>query len=220
MTSPKEETMTADTPTAGAGRSAWTPRDTALVAVFAALVAASAFVPGISIGGVGVPITIQTLVIALTGLVLGGRRAFAAVLLYVVLGLAGLPIFSQGRAGLGVMAGPSAGYIVAFPLVAGLTGFFASHVLRRGLKPRTLWFFLAALVSSLVLTHTLGPVGIMLNAKVTLAQGFIADLPFYPGDILKDVLAAVLATALHRAFPDILLRRVARRAQPETGADA
>ncbi|MFJ3956635.1 biotin transporter BioY [Arthrobacter sp. NPDC090010] len=220
MTQLNEESMSTATPPATTNRPGWTPRDLALVAVFAALVAASAFVPGISIGGVGVPITIQTLAIVLTGLVLGGRRAFAAVLLYVVLGLAGLPIFSQGRAGLGVLAGPSAGYIVAFPLVAALAGFFASKILQRGLKPRALWFFVAALGSSVLLTHTLGPLGIMLNAKTSLGQAFVADLAFYPGDVLKNIVAAILAVTLHRAFPDILLRRAQRTIATDAGADA
>ncbi|WP_144628483.1 biotin transporter BioY [Arthrobacter woluwensis] len=218
----KEETVTEQTPLpAGGTRSTerWGARDLALVAVFAALVAASALVPGISIGGVGVPITIQTLAVVLTGLVLGGPRAIAAVGLYVVLGLAGLPIFSQGRAGLGVLAGPSAGYIIAFPLVAGLAGLLATRVLRKRLKPRTLWFFLAAFGSSLLLTHTLGPLGIMINGRTSLSAAFLADLAFYPGDILKNLVAAPLAVALHRAFPDILLRRAAAQGAPAPASD-
>jgi biotin transport system substrate-specific component len=58
--------------------------------------------------------------------------------------------------------------------------------------------------------HSLGVAGIALNTKATLGQAFLSDLVFYPGDIIKNILAAVIAVALHRAFPDILVRRVRR----------
>ena len=75
-------------------RNRWNATDLGLIAVFAALVAGSALIAAIPVGGLGVPITLQTLAVMLTGLALGPARAFAAVGLYVLLGLAGLPIFS------------------------------------------------------------------------------------------------------------------------------
>ena len=105
--------------TVSGARKRWNATDLGLIAVFAALVAGSALVPGLAVNGFGVPITFQTLAVMLTGLVLGAGRGFAAVGLYVLLGLAGLPIFSQGRSGRGILAGPSAGYIIAFPIAAG-----------------------------------------------------------------------------------------------------
>jgi biotin transport system substrate-specific component len=188
----------------------WNATDLGLIAVFAALVAGSALVPGLAVNGFGVPITFQTLAVMLTGLVLGPGRGFAAVGLYVLLGLAGLPIFSQGRSGLGILAGPSAGYILAFPIAAGIVGWLATVVIRRTIKARALWFFLAATVTSVVVVHSLGIAGIALNTKATLGQAFLSDVVFYPGDIIKNILAAVIAVALHRAFPDILVRRVKR----------
>lgn len=201
-------------------RPRWGATDLGLIAVFAALVAGAALVPGLALNGFGVPITFQTLAVMLTGLVLGPGRGFAAVGLYVLLGLAGLPIFSQGRSGLGVLAGPSAGYILAFPLAAALVGWLATVVIRRTAKARALWLFLAATATSVLVVHSLGVAGIALNSKATLEQAFLSDLVFYPGDVVKNVLAAGIAVALHRAFPDILVRRVrrARTATPETRA--
>ncbi|WP_324641925.1 biotin transporter BioY [Pseudarthrobacter sp. LT1] len=199
-------------------RRRWNGTDLGLIAVFAALVAGAALVPGLALNGFGVPITFQTLAVMLTGLVLGPARGFAAVGLYTLLGLAGLPIFSQGRSGLAILAGPSAGYIIAFPIAAAVVGWLATVVIRRTTKARALWFFLAATVTSVVFVHTLGVLGIALNSKATLEQAFLSDLVFYPGDIIKNLLAAAVAVALHRAFPDVLVRRVRRRNQPAQSA--
>lgn len=193
----------------GRPRRRWNATDLGLIAVFAALVAVSAIVPAIPVGALGVPITVQTLAVMLTGLALGPGRAFAAVGLYVLLGLAGLPIFSGGRGGLGVLAGPSAGYILAFPLAAAAVGWLAAVVLRRTTgKVRALALFAAAMAGSIVIVHTLGVLGLMVNARLGLSQAVLADLAFYPGDVIKNVLAVTVALALHKAFPDLLVRRV------------
>ncbi|MEE2523067.1 biotin transporter BioY [Pseudarthrobacter sp. J75] len=195
--------------TPSARRQRWNATDLGLIAVFAAIVAGAALVPGIPLA-VGVPITLQTLAVMLTGMVLGPARAFAAVGLYTLLGLAGLPIFSGGRSGLGILAGPSAGYILGFTLAATVVGFLSVQVLRRTRKLRALWFFAAAMATSIVCIHSLGVAGIVLNTGATFQQAFLADLAFYPGDILKNILAALIAVSLHRAFPDILVRRAVR----------
>lgn len=211
-------TVDTTTKNTGQARRRWNGTDLGLIAVFAALVAAAALVPGLALNGFGVPITFQTLAVMLTGLVLGPARGFAAVGLYTLLGLAGLPIFSQGRSGLAILAGPSAGYIIAFPVAAFVVGWLATLVIRRTTKARALWFFLSATATSIVFVHTLGVIGIAMNSKATLEQAFMSDLVFYPGDIIKNVLAAAIAVALHRAFPDVLVRRVRRRALPAESA--
>lgn len=191
-----------------ARRRRWNATDLGLIAVFAALVAGSALVAAIPVGGLGVPITLQTLAVILTGLALGPGRAFAAVGLYTLLGLAGLPIFSGGRSGLGILAGPSAGYIIAFPLAAAAVGWLAAVVIRRTVKYRGVFLFVAAMITSIVVVHGLGVLGMMVNAKLDLSKAFLADLAYYPGDIIKNVLAVTVALALHKAFPDLLVRRV------------
>lgn len=212
------KTSTAVNSGLSAGRRRWNATDLGLIAVFAALVAGAALVPGLAVNGFGVPITFQTLAVMLTGLVLGPGRGFAAVGLYTLLGLAGLPIFSQGRSGLGILAGPSAGYIIAFPIAACLVGWLATVVIGRTTKARALWLFLSATVTSIAVVHSLGVAGIAVNTKATLEQAFVSDLVFYPGDIVKNILAAIIAVALHRAFPDILVRRVKRSAQQPANA--
>ena len=198
-------------------RNRWNATDLGLIAVFAALVAGSALIAAIPVGGLGVPITLQTLAVMLTGLALGAGRAFAAVGLYLLLGFAGLPIFSGGRGGLGVLAGPSAGYIIGFLLAATTVGWLTVVVLGRTAtrtgRLRPILLFAAAMVSSIVFVHGLGVLGMMVNARLDFSKAFLADLAFYPGDIIKNILAVSIVLALHRAFPDLLLRRV-RTADP------
>ena len=71
--------------------------DLSLIAVFAGFIAALAIMPAVSLGGVAVPFTFQTLGIYITAQVLGGKRATASVALYLLVGFAGLPIFARGR---------------------------------------------------------------------------------------------------------------------------
>lgn len=220
------ETTGSDAATRARQRNRWNATDLALIAVFAALVAGSALIAAVPVAGLGVPITVQTLAVMLTGLALGPGRAFAAVGLYVLLGLAGLPIFSGGRSGLGVLAGPSAGYIIGFVFAATAVGWLSALVLRRTAgrpgRGRPALLFAAAMVSSIIFVHGLGILGVMLNAKLDFSKAFLGDLVFYPGDVIKNVLAVTIALTLHKAFPDLLLRRVqtVRPAGPAAGSSS
>ncbi|WP_256451831.1 biotin transporter BioY [Leucobacter allii] len=93
-----------DAPQAHAPRRRSVATDLALVATFAALIAVCSIIPGISLGPAAV--TLQTLAILLTGAVLGATRGLLAVLLYIAVGAAGLPIFSGGAAGLAPSPAP------------------------------------------------------------------------------------------------------------------
>ncbi|GGA10441.1 hypothetical protein GCM10011333_11500 [Sediminivirga luteola] len=192
--------------------------DLALIGVFAALIAVLAFAPPIPVGNAGVPITLQSLGVALAGLVLGPWRGFAAAGLYVTLGLLGLPILAGFSGGLGVLAGPSAGYLLAFPFTALLAGLGARAVVRRS-RPR--WWipllFLVALGASVLCTHVLGIAGMSVNLGVTLAEAFVMDIVFWPGDVIKSLAAAAAAALLHRAYPALLVRHDRQRRHSPAG---
>lgn len=189
--------------------------DLANIAVFAALTCVLALAPAIPVGPVGVPITLQTLAVFLTGLILGGWRAFLAVLLYVVVGLLGAPVFAGFVGGPGVLARPSVGYLLSFPLAAALVGFLA-HRSVRGERVRRregatsvapemrsglVWKFFAASMAGMVLAHVLGIIGMMLTVDLGLKAALLTDIAFIPGDVLKALLASFVAVAVHRAFP-------------------
>ena len=92
-----------------------TTKDMALTAMFAVLIAVCSW---ISIP-LAVPITLQTFGVFCALAVLGGKRGFFAVLVYILLGAAGLPVFAGFKSGIGTLFGSTGGYIVGFLLMAG-----------------------------------------------------------------------------------------------------
>lgn len=189
--------------TPGRARSG-TTTDVALVATFAAFIAVCALLPSIPVAGIPVPITLQTFGVMLAGVVLGPRRGALAAGLYLAVGLAGLPVFAQATGGLAVVAKPSFGYLIAFPLAAALAGYVAS--LARRVRPalRPVVLFGAAMSGSLVFIH---PIGIaVLGWRLDLEPGAAIALgaTFLPGDVIKNMLVALVAAAVFRAFPDML----------------
>ena len=180
--------------------------DLALIATFAALIAVCAVSAALPFGVNGVPITLQLLAIFLAGAVLGAARGFLAVALYVVVGAAGLPIFAGGQAGLAPFSGPTAGYLLAFPVAAAITGFVVERLAARGVAVTALVVVVGGVIGETVVTLA-GAGSIALAADLTYAQGLTAALPFVPADLVKLGIAAVVAAAVHRAFPQLLTRR-------------
>src|SRR5580698_9647743 len=75
-----------------------------------------------------VPLTVQNLGVLLVGLLLGSRRGFAALALYLVEGALGLPVFNPtGPGGIAQLLGPTGGFLLAYPLVAWIAGFIMEH---------------------------------------------------------------------------------------------
>lgn len=180
-------------------------RDIALVAAFAALISASAYIGAIPVGSAGVPITLQTLTVMLAGCILGPLRGFSAVTLYLALGAVGLPVFAEHSSGIGVFNGPSGGYLIAFPLAAALGGFLVKYVARER-RTRALVVFACSITASALIIHLLGILGMMLYFDVSFREAGTYDLPFWIGDIVKTSLVAMIAAEVHRAFPQLLHR--------------
>jgi biotin transport system substrate-specific component len=180
--------------------------DLALIAGFAALISACAYIGAIPVGGAGVPITLQTFGVMLAGCVLGPVRGFLAVSLYLLLGAIGLPVFAEHSSGLAVFSGPSAGYLIAFPIAAALGGLLVKYVAREA-RTRAIAVFFCSLAGSVLVIHPLGIIGMKLYFDVSWHEAFTYDTPFWIGDLLKTTLVALVAAEVHRAFPQLLARR-------------
>lgn len=174
----------------------------ALVALFAALMAVLGLIPKIDLPG-GVPITAQSLGVMLAGCLLGARRGFQAVALFLVAVAVGLPLLAGGRGGIGPFTAPSAGYLFGYAVAAFIIGAVMSS-LPRGATPvqTALKAFIASVVGGILFLHAAGIAGLMLLAKMPFSEALKVDLAFVPGDLIKCVLCAIVVHTVVRALPD------------------
>lgn len=146
-----------------------------------------------------VPLTMQNFAVLLVGLTLGSRRAFAALALYLAEGFMGMPVFSPtGPGSLAQLLGPTGGFLLAYPLVAGLAGW----IMERGNAS-----FARAVAAGLAAEIVLFMVGISWLSILThsFAQAVRFGLySFLFAEVIKIMAAAAIATQ----------RRRFRRAQP------
>jgi biotin transport system substrate-specific component len=164
-----------------------TTREITYTALFAALISVGALV-SIPIGTV--PFTLQVLFVLLAGMALGPRLGAMAVLGYLLLGLIA-PVYAAGTSGLGVLFGPTGGYLWGFLPAVVLTGLLATH--GRPTLPR----YLAAGILGLVPIYALGTAWLALQLHLSLAAAVTAGVtPFIGFDLAKAVIAGLAARSL------------------------
>lgn len=172
------------------------------IALFAALIAILGLIPKIDLAG-GVPITAQSLGIMLCGTVLGAKRGALAVLLFLALVAAGLPLLSGGRGGIGVFASPSVGYLVGFPVAAFVIGWLMERTsLSVGMAAT-----LASIIGGIGVLSVFGILGMSVMLEKSLGEAAFLAGAFLPGDLVKAVLAGIVTQTLARMRPASLLSR-------------
>jgi len=137
----------------------------------------------------------------LAGALLGGRWGFTSVLVWVLLGVFGLPVFAQGRAGIFELVGPTGGFKVGFMACAFLVGWLTERTENSFAKTAVIMFV------SLMIIYIMGLLGLMghfayfqhkiLTLKVAVS---LAVIPFLPYDIIKTLLAAYVGVKVRRAL--------------------
>jgi biotin transport system substrate-specific component len=173
----------------------------AMVALFAALMAVMGLIPKIDLP-FGVPITLQSLGVMLAGCLLGARRGFQSMALFLLAVAVGLPLLAGGRGGLGAFMAPSAGYRLGYALAAGVTGWIMGRLPSNTPRRAAGSAFVASALGGLVFLHAMGIAGLMLLAKMPLRQAFMVDLAFVPGDLVKCALCALVVHTVAKALPD------------------
>ena len=174
-----------------------------LVALFAALIAVLGLVPAFPLA-LGVLITAQSLGVMLCGTILGSKKGGLAALFFIVLTLVGLPLLAGGRGGIGLLAGPSAGFIIGFPLAAYVTGWLMEKTKSVNIQ---ISVSLSTIVGGIVILYIPGLIGMMINAGMSLNAAVVAVSIYLPGDILKVILATVVTSAIFKARPASVLTR-------------
>ncbi|WP_340023542.1 biotin transporter BioY [Paenibacillus sp. FSL K6-1096] len=167
-------------------------------ALFAALIAVLALIPPVSLGFIPVPITAQTLGVMLAGCFLGWRMGALSLVIFLILIAIGLPVLPGGRGGLAILAGPTAGYLLSWPLAAGLIGWCTEAVWP---KVRAWKLFVISLIFGVLLVNLIGASCMAWITNTPVWAGLTGSAAFLPGDLIKALLAAVITMQLKPLSP-------------------
>ena len=136
-------------------------------------------------------VTALTLVATLTGLLLQPKDAFIVFVVYVLLGAVGLPVFVGGTAGLGKLLGPTGGFIFSWPIAYTLLS------ICKGKSQNFFSYAWRSIVITIPVVYFFGVIGFMLVTGTPLWAALTAAMfPYIPGDIVKCLVAAWLATKI------------------------
>lgn len=159
----------------------------ALMAVFSQIAIPLGFTP--------VPINLATLGVFLAGGLLGAWRGALSMGAYVLLGAVGLPVFAQFSGGVGILAGPTGGFILGYLFCAWVTGLFYDRI------PGCVVWNIAGMALGLILCYACGTAWYLYQTHAGLGAALTACvLPFLPGDAIKIACAAILIPKLRKAL--------------------
>lgn len=159
-----------------------------LIALFAALICvATVIIPPIAI--FSIPVTLQTLMIMITGILLKPRDAFISVLLYLIIGLIGIPVFSGFNSGLSAIIGPTGGFLLAFPFAALLISCFKSDM-------SVLRLIIINFIFGSLMVYLAGAISLAIINETNYFDVLKTLLIFIPIDFVKSILAALVGSKL------------------------
>ena len=177
-------------------------RDLAVIAIGAALIAVCSWlsVP------FTVPFTLQSFAVCLLAALLGWKRGVLTVLVYMLLGAVGLPVFAGFKAGFGVLLGATGGYIIGYIPMAFVAGLLYHKFGRNESGARKYAVMFVSMVLATAVLYIFGTAWFMVQTRMTLAASLAACvIPFLPGDLIKIIAVMLVAppieAALKRAVP-------------------
>lgn len=173
-------------------------KEMVFAALFAALIGVLGMIPPIPLGFIPVPITAQTLGVMLAGGFLGKKTGSLSLILFIVLVALGLPLLSGGRGGFSALVGPSAGYILSWPVAAFCIGYATEKVWS---NVKTWKVIVINLVFGVVLVSLIGAPVMALITHTSIWAGLAGATAFLPGDCIKAVIAAIIALQLKAVSP-------------------
>lgn len=165
-------------------------RSMVFMAIFAALICIAGPI-AVPLPGNLVPISLGTFAIYLTGSLLGGKRGTVSVIVYILLGAVGLPVFTGFMGGFAKLLGPTGGYIIGYIPLALITGIFAD------MPSKKHWTMPVGMVLGTAVMYAFGTVWFMIMNGTPLGAALLnCVVPFLIGDTIKIVLTYVIAVPL------------------------
>ncbi|MFW5998893.1 MAG: biotin transporter BioY [Halanaerobiaceae bacterium] len=173
-----------------------TVNDMILSALFAALTGILSYLI-IPLPFSPVPVTGQTLAVMLTGSLLKTRQAVLSIILFLLMGIAGIPVFSGGTAGIGVLVGPTGGYLFGF-----LIGVIViSKICNNNSYKR---IATACIIGGIFMVHIPGFIWMSLITDMSIKKALMAgSIPFLPGDLIKVIIATFITIKMRNQLQKI-----------------
>ncbi len=168
--------------------------DIALISLFTAIICICSW---LSIP-MGVPVSLQTFAVFTAAAVLGAKKAVISVIIYILLGLTGVPVFTGFKSGSAVVAGPTGGYLIGFIFAAVIIGVMSSSFSQKK------WAIPLSMVTGQIICYAFGSVWykyIYLNSDISLVEVLmICVVPFIVPDIIKLTVAAILSKSVKKVL--------------------
>ena len=170
-------------------------KETVLMGLMAAVLCILAPI-SIPLGFTPVPITLGLFVIFLSAYVLKPRQAAFSVLIYLLLGLVGLPVFSKYGSGPGQFTGPTGGFLISYLV----TVYISSIVIHR--FPKNRFFQILGMLAGLAACYLIGSIWFSILQKTDLIKALrLCAIPFIPADTVKILLAAWIGPEITKRLP-------------------
>jgi len=160
--------------------------------LFAALTAAGAYIQ-IPIPFSPVSVTLQVFFVLLAGCILKSKWGSLSMIVYSLLGIAGLPVFAGGSSGIGVLLGPTGGYIIGFILAAYIIGKLSEKTEKSTRSP--LLVNTLNMSAGIFVIYLCGVLQLMIVAQIGLGVALtLGAIPFLPGEIVKTAVATYIVS--------------------------
>lgn len=178
-------------------------RNLVYTALMTAIICVLGLVPSIPLPIMPVPIVLQNIGIFLAGIILGRKYGALSVIVFLLLAATGLPVLSGGRGGIGVFAGPSAGFLFLYPVVAYLIGLVRDRYLDR---INFTILFVATLVVGILLLDVVGTIIMGFIIHIPVSKAIVLSLTFMPGDIVEGIIASLIGATMlnHSRFKNLI----------------
>ncbi len=153
-----------------------------------------------------VPVSLATFAVYLFSVILGMRKSFMGLIVYILIGIVGLPVFSNGGSGMGVVLGPTGGYLIGYffcslgsSLGYALGKKFSESIILKIAVP------MAGMVMGTLFCYILGTVWLSYLNKLTFKAALAAGvIPFIPGDTAKIIIACIVAVPLRERLKAVV----------------
>ncbi|WP_339044783.1 biotin transporter BioY [Cardinium endosymbiont of Tipula unca] len=175
-------------------------KDIVYIALFAAITAGLGILPFIKVPISPVPVTAQSLGLMLAGSILGPKRGALSQILFLGLVTLGLPILAGGNGGIGILLGPSGGFLLGWPIGAFIIGLLFKKKWA-SLTPTTAFTYMV--VGGILVVYAIGTLWLSLVVKISLTKAWVGSMVFIPGDIAKALIGTTTAMAVKGAYPII-----------------